>query len=335
MDRIAPPAPRTAPVFSVVIPVYRTEAFIADLLGDFAAISETARQRFGVAMEFVFVVDASPDRSYERLQEVLPQAPFASQLLLHGRNFGSFAAIRTGLQAGRGDYFAAIAADRQEPAELLLQFLSVLLDGEHDVVVGTRISRQDPALSKAMSSLFWRMYRRLIIRDMPQGGVDVFACTSWFRGELLKLREAHSSLVGLIFWLGCRRAEIGYERRERRHGRSAWTLGKKITYLLDSVFSFSDLPIRVLSGLGMVGIACSLVLGCVVIAMKILGDIPVPGYAATLITIVFFGGVNALGLGVVGAYAWRTYENTKQRMLAVVHRQHSFAGTLPHETDAP
>lgn len=315
-------------VYSVVIPVYRNEEFIPHLISEFTAISDEARRKFGVATEFVFVVDASPDGCHALLSEVLPNAAFASQLVLHVRNFGSFAAIRTGLQAGRGEFFAVIAADLQEPPGLLLQFLEALLQGEHEVVVGIREAREDPAASRVTANLFWRLYRRLVIRDMPKGGVDVFGCTRRVRDELLRLREANSSLVGLVFWLGFRRQEIGYARRARAFGRSAWTLKKKVNYLLDSVFAFTDLPIRLLSALGFVGLLVAVTLGLLVIGLRLQGDIAIPGYAATVITVVFFGALNTLGLGLVGSYAWRSYENTKHRPLAVVESERIFGGAV-------
>ncbi len=317
------------PLYSVVVPVYRNEEFIPELIRTFAAISERARALHGVATEFVFVVDASPDRSYELLARALPSAPFRSQLVRHVRNFGAFAAVRTGLQAGRGDLFAVIAADLQEPPELLLDFLAALLDGKHEVAAGVREGRDDPAGTRAASNLFWALYRRLVMPEIPRGGVDVFACTRRVRDALLALREANSSLVCLVFWLGFSRTYLPYHRRARAHGRSGWTLRKRVTYLLDNVFAFTDLPVRILSALGFVGVLVALVLGALVLAARIEGSLAVPGYAATVITIIFFGGLNTLGLGLVGAYAWRAYENTKQRPLAVIGSEHAFAGSAP------
>jgi hypothetical protein len=249
--------------------------------------------------------------------------------VLHVRNFGSFAAIRTGLQAGQGEFFAVIAADLQEPPSLLLQFLDALLQTEADVIVGVREARDDPAASRVAANIFWRLYRRFVNPDMPEGGVDLFGCTRRVRNELLQLRESNSSLVGLIFWLGFRRKEIGYTRLARPFGRSSWTFKKKFNYLLDSIFSFSDLPVRILSALGIVGLLVATVLGILVAILRLLGKIDVPGYAATLITVMFFGALNTLGLGLIGAYAWRTYENTKQRPLAIVESAKMFEGALP------
>lgn len=313
-------------MFSAVIPVYRNEPSLPQLVAELGEVAAELRQRTAEPLEVVFVVDGSPDRSYQVLAELLPSAPFRSQLLLHSRNFGSFAAIRSGLAAASGSAFGVIAADLQEPTELLIEFSTALQGDACDVVVGCREKREDPLATRLASAVFWRLYKRLVIAEIPKGGVDVFGCNERFRDELLRLEESNSSLVGLIFWLGFRRAEISYSRRERRHGKSAWSFGRKLNYLFDSVFSFTDLPIRLLLFFGLGGLVISLVLGLVVIGAKAVGEIPVPGYAATALTVLFFGGLNALGLGIVGTYAWRGFENTKGRPLAVVRLQRSFSG---------
>src|SRR5262249_10806145 len=278
-------------------------------------------------MEFVFVVDMSPDASHALLERALPHAPFRSQLILHARNFGSFAAIRTGLQAAHGEYFAIIAADLQEPPEILIAFLEALATTAHDIAIGVREGRNDPAASRLSANLFWGMYRRLVIQDIPPGGVDVFACNRKVRDELLKLDEAHSSLLGLVFWLGFRRTEVRYVRRARIFGRSAWTLRKRIKYLLDSVYAFTDLPIRILTIIGILGTGFATLFAIVVVAFRLTGAVEVPGYAATMVVIMFFGALNTLGLGLIGAYTWRGYENTKRRPLAIVQSARIFDGT--------
>ena len=313
-------------MYSVVIPVYRNAESLPELIEALAGICVITRQRFDLPLEAVFVVDASPDSSYAILQDLLPKAPFASKLILHARNFGSFAAIRTGLRAGTGHYFGVIAADLQEPSELLVDFLADLVTGEYDIVVGTRKLRKDPLISRLFADLFWRSYRILVMPDIPKGGADLFGCIASVRNELINLEEANSSLVGLIFWLGFRRKEVIYERRARKYGKSAWTFRKKLNYLLDSIFAFTDLPIRLLAFMGFFGVAISIIFGLVVAGGRLLGYIEAPGYATIIITIIFFASLNMMGFGIVGAYAWRTYENTKRRPLAIIRDFKTFPG---------
>jgi glycosyltransferase involved in cell wall biosynthesis len=305
--------------YSVVVPVYRNEASIPRLLQVLANIND----RLDGTLETVFVVDGSPDQSYAILHAALADLTFPAQVLAHSRNFGSFPAIRTGLRAARGNYYAVMAADLQEPPELLVTFFEMLGNDECDVVVGTRTGRRnDPWSSRFASTIFWALYRRLVVPDMPAGGVDIFGCNREFRDHLLQLEESRSSLIALIFWLGFRRKLIRYERQPRHEGKSAWTLGKKIDYMMDNIFAFTDYPIRLLIRVGAGGALISGLAGLIVLVARITGSIKVPGYAPTMLAVLFLGAINLFGLGLVGTYAWRAYENSKRRPLAVVAKRH-------------
>jgi glycosyltransferase involved in cell wall biosynthesis len=314
-------APSPTPAYSVVVPVYGNE----DSLGPLSERLAGLTAQLDGPLEVVFVVDGSPDRSGEVLAELLPAQPFSSRLVVHARNFGSFAAIRTGLQRTSGQFVGVMAADLQEPPELMAEFFRCLRSDSSDLVVGRRRSRTAaPWATAASSRLFWSLYRRLVQREMPPGGVDVFACTDAFRAHLVALDESHSSLVSLALWLGFRRETVEYDRLPRETGRSGWTLRKRLRYLSDSVYSFTDLPIRLLMRAGVVGAGASIVLAAVVLAGRISGAIDTPGYAATILTIAFFGALNLAGLGIVGAYVWRAFENTKGRPSAVVMADRAF-----------
>ncbi len=311
---------------SLVVPVYRNEASIPGLV---AAVKSMSASLGG--LEAVFVVDGSPDRSWALLAQLLPASGLGARLILLSRNFGSFAAIRVGLEAATGDNFAVMAADLQEPPELIERIFNELETLDCDVVIGTREARGDPLPSRISSHIFWGLYRRFVVPEMPSGGVDIFGCNRRFRDELLAMRESHSSLVSMIFWLGFRRRALSYRRNKRLHGKSAWTLRKKFRYVSDSIFSFTDLPNRLLIWIGAFGTAISVILGIVTALARLTGLIDVPGYSATIVVIAFFAALNLFGLGLVGSYAWRAYENTKARPIAVVQRSVTFGGQRePH-----
>lgn len=312
-------------MYSLIIPVYKNEGSIPDLIKAVKAMNKNLDDK----LEVIFVVDGSPDESLSLLISSLPQTGLRSHVIALSRNFGSFAAIRTGLQAAQGPFFAVMAADLQEPPELILDFFRELASENCDVVIGTREGRNDPLPSRISSNIFWYLYRRFIVPQMPVGGVDIFGCNVDFRDNLLACEEANSSLIALIFWIGFRRKTIGYVRQERKHGKSAWTLKKKINYLMDSVFAFTDLPVRLLMMLGGVGTVVSVFMGFLVLLAKITGFVTVPGYAATMLGVLFFGGLNIFGIGLIGSYVWRTYENTKQRPLAIPMKRYSFGRDLP------
>ena len=307
-------------MLSLVIPVYNN----ADNLPRLFSELEQLAARLADDLEIVFVVDGSPDQSLRILQDHLPAWPLKSQLIELSRNFGSFAAMAAGLRAARGDYMAVIAADLQEPPDLVWKFHAVLAAGTADVVIGTRVGRADPLWSQVLSDWFWQLYRRFVVRDMPKGGIDVFACTRVVRDHLVELKEANTNLISLLFWLGFRRTFVPYERRARLEGRSAWTFGRKLRYALDSIFSFTDLPIRALLILGAVGTTFAVVAGLTVFVFWSFGRVPVLGYTPIMLVITFFGGLTALGLGIVGEYLWLSLQNARNRPTFIVKAACSF-----------
>lgn len=302
--------------YSLIIPIYKNESSIDRLLKNIELLEVIIKKD----LEVIFVIDGSPDRSFEILQSKLSGLAYKAKLILHSRNFGSFAAIKSGLKASDSDYSAIYSADCQEPIELIKDFIDVLEKGETDVVVGSRRSRNDGTLTRVFSNMFWRLYRQFVDKAVPKGGVDVFACNSKFKNQLVLLKESRTSLVGLIYWMGFNRSVVEYDRKPRLEGKSAWTFRKKRDYLLDSLFSFTDLPIRVLLTSGLVGMLISVILSIVVLLASLAGNIEIPGYSPTILVILFFGALNIFGLGLVGSYAWRAYENTKQRPEAIVAR---------------
>ncbi|WP_458095046.1 glycosyltransferase [Roseomonas sp. WA12] len=301
---------------SLIVPIYRNEENLPDLI---EALTGLAARVPG--FEAVLVVDASPDHCEALLRAALPNLGFPAQLLALSRNFGAFAAIREGLMAARGRYFAVMAADLQEPPELAERFFSILRDDEADLCLGVRASRQDPGMARFLSQTYWRLYKRYVIREVPAGGVDIFGCNEAVRTALLALDERSGSLIGQLFWVGFRRLEVPYDRRARTKGTSAWVFAKRLRYFVDSVFAFSDLPITLLVGIGAVGGALSVIVGMVVLLAWLFRDIPVEGYVPIMIAVLFFGFMTLLSLGIIGIYVWRISENVRGRPNAIVARR--------------
>lgn len=310
-------------MFSLIVPVYKNESQLERLLEEVVRLNQQLEGR----LEVVFVVDGSPDRSHAVLAQRLPRLAVKSQLLLLSRNFGAFQAVTAGLAAAKGEFLAVMAADLQEPPELMIRFYQLLERDEADVVFGTRESRADPLLSRLMAEAFWHVYRRFVLRDMPHGGLDVFGCNRRVRDELLRFRESNTNLIALLFWVGFRRAFIPYQRATRTDGKSGWTFSKKFRYLLDSVFNFTDLPIRMLLLAGAVGLTWAVVWALIVFVSKIVGNIPVPGYTALVLAVLFFGALTTFGLGVVGQYLWLTLQNSRGRPNYIVSRSETNEGT--------
>jgi len=299
-------------IYSLVIPVYGNEENIPYLIPELQRLEE----EFGELFEVVFVIDASPDNSKKLILSLANG--FAYQMIEHSRNFGSFVAIRTGIEYARGEYIAVMAADLQEPPSLIADFFRKLKLDDADILFGQRESRNDPWLKTLFSDLYWSSYKKFIEPSIPKGGVDIFAINKKAKGELLKIEEPNSSLIAQLFWLGFRRKFVPYKRRKREQGESAWGFSRRIKYMIDSVFSYSDLPIMFILWFGLFSLLTSSIAGIVTITAKILGFIEVPGYAATILVILFLGAAIIFIQGVIGCYLWRAFENTKKRPLSIV-----------------
>lgn len=305
---------------SIIIPVYRNEENIPDLLSALNRLT----QSLGGNTEVVFVVDGSPDRSGDLLRQQLGACLFPARLLSHSRNFGSFAAIRTGLVYAQGERFAAMAADLQEPPELIITFFDSLKHDEADIVFGHRAERNDDKASMFFSNLFWYFYRRFVIPEVPPGGVDVFACNRRVRDALLAIEESNSSLVAQLFWVGFRRQFATYTRCAREKGHSAWSFRRRFRYMMDSVFSYSDLPVMLLLWTGIGGIIFSVLLSLFILIARMLGLIDVAGYTPIMLTILTVASILLFSQGLMGCYLWRTLENTKHRPLSLVCEERYF-----------
>jgi polyisoprenyl-phosphate glycosyltransferase len=299
---------------SLVVPVYRNEVNIEPLI----EAVEDLNLSSPVPIEVIFVIDGSPDASGELLTNARSRFTFPYQIVFHSRNFGAFTAIRTGLEFAEGSNIAVMAADLQEPPELILEFFAVLESGDKDVVFGERAGRHDHWLREAFSNGFWWLYRRMVISDIPKGGVDIFACNRTVLDAVLQISEPNSSLIAQLFWVGFRRGFVPYQRRERKQGESAWNFSRRVRYMMDSIISFSDIPILFVLWFGVAGCFLSLAFGVGVAIARIVGWIDQPGYAALAVLVTFSASATLAVQGIVGSYLWRTFENTKRRPLRIV-----------------
>ncbi|MFC1665298.1 glycosyltransferase family 2 protein [Pseudomonadota bacterium] len=299
---------------SLIIPVFKNEGSLPALLKAISGLAENKQSEF----EVIFIVDGSPDKSLVTIIANIEQLPYMARVVSLSRNFGAFSALRTGLELAQGDHCAVMAADLQEPIKLIEDMYLALEANQADVVFGQRLGRQDDKFRSLFSGIFWSIYKRYILQDIPTGGVDVFACNKKVKTAVLSIKEPNSSLVVQLFWVGFRRLFIPYERRRRYEGKSSWSFSRRFRYMLDSIISFSDLPIILIMVLGLIGVSLSIIVGLVTIVGKLLGFIDEPGYTTTTLLLVFFGSTILSTQGILGSYLWRTYENTKNRPITVI-----------------
>lgn len=301
---------------SVVIPVYHNARSLHDLLARLSDVANEDADDF----EFIFVDDGSKDDSFDVLQE-LTTLDERVRVVKLARNFGANAASTAGIAHSRGDAVVAISADLQDPPELLPQMLAKWREGFR-VVLAARSGRRDGFLTRVTSGLFWKLFRRFALSNMPEHGCDYCLVD---RHVLDSLKDTHepNAGIGMLIWAGFEPAIIYYERqkREARYGRSMWSLSKKITYLIDLFVSFSHVPVRAASVMGILLAMLGIVYALLVIHAKLIGSQNFDeGWASLMVVILIAGGSQLITIGILGEYLIRTLEASRRRPPFIVDR---------------
>lgn len=312
------------PYFSLVVPVYKNADSITSLVSRLKEFNE----HFNESFETILVIDGSPDESAALLAKQLAETRVQSRIIQHSRNFGSFSAIVTGMRVSHGEIIGIMAADLQEPSTFYFDAASVLRNGSADVVIGRRTSRNDSLPVRLTSKFFWSLYVRYVQKDMPRGGVDIFVVRRKVALKLVGMQESHTSLVGLLIWLGYERVVLPYVRSERTAGKSTWSLKKRLRYAADSIFSFSSLPVTVICVFG--GFLClvSFPITTWWLFVYVFGQTDISVDSILMLGLMSIASFLVLSMGLIGQYVWRTYENSKGRPEGVI-------STVMNPGDAP
>lgn len=293
---------------SVVIPVYYNEDNLIPLYED---IKNKFIDKIQYDYEIVMVNDGSQDKSYEVMKK-LQERDRNIKIFSLSKNFGSHAAVLCGLEKCTGDCAVIKAADLQEPTELIMTMVDKWKEN-YNVVLAVREDREESFSSKLFANSYYWLVRKFALSNMPKGGFDVYLLDRKVINVLLSLDEKNSALTGQILWSGFRTAEIPYVRKAREIGTSKWTLKKKIRLVTDTLFSFSTLPITIVTGVGAVSCFGAVVWAIVVLIFKILGLIHVSGWTTLFIFNLFSFGVTMTTLGILGGYLWRTFDASRNR----------------------
>ncbi len=302
---------------SIVVPVFHNAASLPDLLAQF---QELARMNEADGFEFVFVDDGSSDNSFDVLQ-ALAATETRLRVVKLSRNFGSNAALLAGMGQARGDVVAVIAADLQDPPELIHEMLVHWRTGRK-VVLAARESREDPGMTALLARAFYALFRRFAIKTMPKGGFDFFLIDRQVCNLINGIQESNAYLMGLILWLGFDPKVLYYHRRERaqRYGTSMWTLAKKVKYFVDSFVAFSYMPVRAASLLGMSLSMIGLLYALGMVFYWLCFDVPVAGWTSLMVVLLVVSGAQLMMTGILGEYLWRNLEETRRRPRFVIER---------------
>jgi dolichol-phosphate mannosyltransferase len=321
--------PQTSPgacELSVVIPVYNEEAGLDALV---ERVTAAASAIFGDAYEFILINDGSRDASWAKILAHAARDPRIVAINL-SRNHGHQLALTAGLTQVRGSLAFVLDADLQDPPELLGPMLAKLREG-HDVVYGQRIKRHgETAFKRGTASLFYRMLDRMVDTDIPRDTGDFRLMTRRVVDQLNAMPERYRFIRGLVSYVGFNQAAFPYERDPRFAGETNYPLRKMIALAVDAVTSFSTVPLRFASHLGMLFGLAGLASLLWVVGVWMQGG-TVQGWASLAALILIMGSVQLLVLGVFGEYLGRMYMESKQRPLFIISevRRHPVAVAAP------
>ena len=302
---------------SIIVPIYYNELNIPHL---YEQMKEKILSRTDFEAEIVCVDDGSKDGSYKALLE-LREKDNRFKVVKLSRNFGSHTAILAGFAHATGDCMTMVAADLQEPLEIIIEMYEKWKQGKK-VVIAVRKDREDGFFQKLFSNTYYSLMQKYALKDMPSGGFDCFFIDKKVRDVLVSMNEKNSSIVGQVLWAGFEMDKIYYVRKKREIGESKWTLSKKIKLFIDSFMAFSYVPIRFISTLGIVISIVGFILAVFLIVNKFMFNVPVQGWTTMMITLLMLSGIQMLTLGVIGEYLWRNFDESRGRPTYIVEETH-------------
>jgi dolichol-phosphate mannosyltransferase len=307
---------------SIVAPCYNEEGSVGEFVRRVKAVCEGLR----CAYEIVLVNDGSRDRTLPVALGLASADPTVRVINLL-RNFGHQAAATAGLDVAKGDIVVLIDADLQDPPEVIPEMIARWEEGA-DVAYGQRRTRQGESRLKIVSAgLFYRVLRRMTHSDIPADTGDFRLMDRRIVEVLRQMRERHRFIRGMVSWVGGTQVAVRYDRNARVAGETKYPLRKMISFALDAITSFSVVPLRLVTYLALLIITLASLATITVFIVKLSHpDYFIPGFPATMLTIIFFGGVQLLALGVIGEYVGRMYESVKSRPIYVIEGVYQAGG---------
>ena len=303
-------------MISIIIPSLNEQNSVNKLYERLCSVSKKIHKH---KIEFIFVDDCSSDGTYSALQG-LAEKDERVQIIRFARNCGSHAAVSAGLQFCRGDVAIMIAADLQDPPEIIPDLLSKWVKGFR-VVWGVRKNRKgEKFITRTFSRLFYFLMNHLTdIRQAPTGA-DVFLVDRKVIEAFKQSPEKNTSVYMLIAWLGFSQTSIGYTKEERHSGKSKWGLSKRFKLFFDSLISFSYIPLRLMSIIGVIIALIGSIYGAQIFIEALVKKTAVAGWTSLMIVMLIMGGAQMVMLGMIGEYLWRTYDETRGRQKYVIEK---------------
>jgi dolichol-phosphate mannosyltransferase len=296
------------PTISFVVPVYRNEKAVGMTYRKLRALFDGALKSWSYQM--VFVDDGSDDGSLAELLQIRREDANV-KVISFTRNFGQMAAMLAGFKAAAGDVVLNLSADLQDPVELIPQMVAAWEQGS-EVVICYRANRDDAFGARFTSRVFYRLVR-LSYPQIPSGGFDYILLDRNVMDAFNSIDVRNRFFQGDILWFGYRSAFIPYTRQKRTIGRSQYNFAKRMKNALDAILDSSYLPIRFISGFGLVTAVLGFIYALTVVYARLMHQIPFTGWAPIMVAVLVIGGMLMLMLGIIGEYVWRIYDEVRKK----------------------
>ena len=304
---------------SVVVPLYNESENIESLFTRLTPVLELLQTSF----EVICINDGSQDDTLKKLIQ-LRQQNSAIKIVNLSRNFGKEIALTAGIDYASGAAVIPIDADLQDPPELIAKLIAKWREG-YDVVYATRRSRQGETWLKKISAIaFYQTIGKMSRVPIPANTGDFRLLDRRVVEAIKKLPERTRFMKGLFAWVGYKQTSILFDREPRYSGKSTWSYWQLWNFALDGIISFSFLPLKVWSYVGVTISIVSLLYALMLVVRTIIYGVDVPGYASLMVAILFLGGIQLITLGVLGEYLGRVYEEVKSRPLYFVREEYGF-----------
>jgi glycosyltransferase involved in cell wall biosynthesis len=303
---------------SLVAPFYNESGNVLEFFRRVAAVADSMPQ---YEFEVIAVNDGSRDNTWAELLEAREQYPWA-HLVDFSRNFGKEAALTAGLDRANGDAAVPIDSDLQHPPELLQLMLQQWEQGA-EVVLARRTDREtDGKLQKLSATSFYRFHNKISDVEVPMDVGDFRLMDRRVVLALRQLPENHRFMKGLFAWLGFRTVTVPYAHTKRHAGVSIVNFWKLWNLALEGITSFSTAPLKIWTYIGLGVSALAILYATLIVVRTLIHGIDVPGYASLIASSMFIGGVQLIGIGVLGEYVGRIYHEVKRRPVYLVREEH-------------
>ncbi|MFC4519353.1 glycosyltransferase family 2 protein [Cupriavidus pinatubonensis] len=312
------PGPHDFRMLSLVVPCYNESQSIAGFFDCVVPILESIER---IRFEIVLVNDGSTDDTLDQML-ACAQRDERVRVVDLTRNFGKEAALTAGLDEALGDAVIPMDVDLQDPPSLIPQLVARWREGA-EVVLAQRSSREcDSWLKRVTAAGYYQIHNRLSDLKLPVNVGDFRLMDRVVVNALKQLPERHRFMKGLFAWVGYKTAIVRYEREPRSAGRSKFSAWRLWNLALEGITSFSTLPLRSWTYIGLLIAVSAFLYGTFIVARTLIFGVEVPGYASLLSVVLFLGGIQLVGLGVVGEYIGRIYDESKGRPIYLVRRRY-------------